>query len=262
MRKPTVYDLLQSKGKTQHLQVHVDNAEEAAACEVVGIQLIGCESDHTLDAVRKAAPLGFISAGAKHGQISTADDAVRHGFSLLARGADSVYCSSSPRFIEAMAREGIPVTGHVGLVPNWGTWTNFRAIGKTPEEALTVFRKMKEIESAGAAFVEVEVVPVKLAAYLTANTSMLTMGMGCGNVCDTQYLFTTDILGNNPGRYPRHSKKYADFLGLMAQVQQARVDALQAFSDDVARGSYPEDQHQVDVDDQTFEAFLALAERG
>ena len=261
MRKPTVYDLLHSKGKVQHLQVHVDNAEEAAACEAVGIRLIGCESDHRLDAVRMAAPTGFISAGAKHGQLATADDAVRHGFALLARGADSVYCSASPHFIEAMAREGIPVTGHVGLVPNWGTWTNFRAIGKTPQEALSVYRKMKDIESAGAAFVEVEVVPVKLAAFLTANTSMLTMGMGCGNVCDTQYLFTTDILGNNPGHYPRHSKAYADFLGLMAQVQAARVAALQAFRDDVEQGTYPEARHQVDVDDQTFEAFLDLARK-
>ena len=39
---------------------------------------------------------------------------------------------------------------------------------------------------------------------------MITMGMGCGDVCDTQYLFCNDILGINSGHYPRHAKKYVD----------------------------------------------------
>lgn len=50
------------------------------------------------------------------------------------------------------------VTGHIGLVPRSSTWTNYRAISKTPEEAAQVYRKMKALESAGAWAVEVEVV--------------------------------------------------------------------------------------------------------
>ena len=52
----------------------------------------------------------------------------------------------------------------------------------------------KILENAGAACVEVEVVPVELADFITKNTKMITMGMGCGDVCDTQYLFCNDIL--------------------------------------------------------------------
>jgi 3-methyl-2-oxobutanoate hydroxymethyltransferase len=173
------------------------------------------------------------------------------------RGADSVYCSSSPRIIEAMAREGIPVTGHVGLVPNHAVWTGYRAIGKTSEEALTVYRALKTLESAGVCAVEVEVVPVKLAAFLTASTPVITMGMGCGTACDTQYLFSSDVLGTNTGHYPRHSKRYADIPALLAAVQSERVKAFQAFAADVAAGTYPEAAHQLDVDDATFVAFKA-----
>jgi len=74
------------------------------------------------------------------------------------------------------------------------------------EEALKVYQNVKDLESAGAACVEVEVVPVELADYITKNTKMITMGMGCGDVCDTQYLFCNDILGTNKGHYPRHAK--------------------------------------------------------
>ncbi|TGS90147.1 3-methyl-2-oxobutanoate hydroxymethyltransferase, partial [Mesorhizobium sp. M8A.F.Ca.ET.213.01.1.1] len=91
------------------------------------------------------------------------EEAVRLGFAMMKRGADAVYSSHSPRFIEAMAAEGIPVTGHIGLVPNRATWTNFRAVGRTADEAFKVLRAVKDIENAGAACVEVEVVPVRLA---------------------------------------------------------------------------------------------------
>jgi 3-methyl-2-oxobutanoate hydroxymethyltransferase len=205
-KRPTVHDLRQLKGTRKFLQLHVDNALEAEAAEVSGIDLVSCEAGHTLPGIRAAAPTAFISAGLKNRTIASPEQAIRMGFEAMELGADSVYGSSSPQIIEAMAREGIPVTGHVGLVPNHAVWTGFRAIGKTPEEALKVFRALKALENAGVCAVEVEVVPVKLAAFLTRNTPVITMGMGCGTACDTQYLFSSDVLGTNTGHYPRHSK--------------------------------------------------------
>jgi 3-methyl-2-oxobutanoate hydroxymethyltransferase len=154
-----------------------------------------------------------------------------------------------------MAREGIPVTGHVGLVPNLAAWTGFRAIGRKAEEALAVLRKAKEIENAGAACLEVEVVPVQLADHITRSTHMITMGMGCGTVCDTQYLFSCDVLGTNRGHYPRHSRRYADFARLEDELQEKRVAAFQAFVSDVEAGSYPERSHEVWMDEVEAEAF-------
>jgi 3-methyl-2-oxobutanoate hydroxymethyltransferase len=256
----TVYDLLSRKGQTKWLQMHVDTGPEAAAAVEAGIVILSCDPDHTLVAVRKAAPGAFISAGMLHGSVASPQEAIREGFAILKRGADSIYCSHSPHFIEAMAREGIPVTGHVGLVPNRASWTNYRAIGKTADEALRVLRAVKDLENAGCATIEVEVVPVELADYITRHTPMLTMGMGCGDVCDTQYLFSCDVLGTHNGHYPRHSRKYADFLRLEAELQAKRVEAFRAFAADVEGGTYPQPQHEVRMQPAEFEKFSARAQ--
>jgi 3-methyl-2-oxobutanoate hydroxymethyltransferase len=262
MKKTSVHQLLASKGKRKWVQVHVDSAVEAAAAEAAGISILSCEPDHTLEGIRKAAPGAFISAGMPHGTVANGDEAIRYGFAVLRRGADAVYCSQSPRIIEAMAREGIPVTGHVGLVPNLAAWTGFRAVGRSAAEALQVVQRAKDIENAGAAFLEVEVVPVELADHITRATAMITMGMGCGNVCDTQYLFSCDVLGTNTGHYPRHSKKYADLAAREAELQRVRTDAFKAFVADVTSGGYPEGRHEVHMDSADLAAFGDAMKRG
>ena len=257
----SVYDLHSAKGRKKWVQVHVLSGAEAAAAIDAGVKIISCRPDHTLEPIRAVAPNAFISAGFPHGSITSPQEAIRGGFAILERGASAVYCSHSTHFVEAMAREGIPVTGHVGLVPNRSTWTNFRAVGRTPEEALKVLQDVKDLENAGAACLEVEVIPVQLADYITRNTPLITMGMGCGDVCDTQYLFSDDILGTHEGHYPRHSKTYADFVALEAQLQAKRVEAFQAFAADVENGAYPERKHEIHMEDSAFEKFLNHAEK-
>jgi 3-methyl-2-oxobutanoate hydroxymethyltransferase len=254
-QRPSTYDFTSRKGRQKWVQLHVDTAAEATAALEAGVILLGCEAE-TLPAIRAAAPTAFLQAGTPHGATATPDDAIRAGFALLAQGADTIYCSHSPRFIEAMAREGIPVTGHVGLVPNLARFTNFRAIGRTAEEAAQVVQKVRDIENAGASFLEVEVVPVELADHITRTTKMITMGMGCGTVCDTQYLFSCDVLGTNTGHYPRHSKRYADFAALEAELQAKRVEAFRAFTADVAASTYPEDRHLIRMSPDEHEKFL------
>jgi 3-methyl-2-oxobutanoate hydroxymethyltransferase len=255
-----VHDILRQKGQRKWLQLHVDTGPEAAAAVEAGIVILSCEPDHSLPAIRAAAPGAFLSAGMPHGTVASPAEAVRAGFDILSRGADAVYCSHSPRFIEAMAREGIPVTGHVGLVPNRAAWTGFRAVGKDAAEALRVLRAVRDLENAGAAFVEVEVVPVELADHITRTTPMVTMGMGCGDVCDTQYLFSRDVLGTHAGHYPRHAKRYADLLSQEAALQQARVAAFRAFAADVAAGNYPEPKHAVRMTGAEYDRFTTLAQ--
>jgi len=103
---------------------------------------------------------------------------VRTGFAALEMGASSVYCSCSPWIIEAMAREGIPVVGHLGMVPRHATWTNFRAIGKSAAEAKELYQQMKRLESAGAYAQNWNWCRTKLASYLCQNTSLLLMFPG------------------------------------------------------------------------------------
>ena len=167
------------------------------------------EVDAKLPDIRAAAPGVFMQVGHDQGMLHDGASAIREGFDAIERGADATYFSGSLRIVEAMAMEGIPVAGHVGYVPRWNTWTGVRVVGKTVDEAVAIYRRVKDLESAGACLVEMELVSVEVADFVTRNTSLITEGMGCGSVCDTQYLFSRDVLGTNRSHYPRHSKTYA-----------------------------------------------------
>jgi 3-methyl-2-oxobutanoate hydroxymethyltransferase len=148
-----------------------------------------------------------------------------------------------------MAREGIPVVGHLGLVPRHATWTNFRAIGKTADEAKRLYDQMKRLENAGAYAAELEVVPHNLATFLCSKTSLLLMSLGSGSGCDTQFLFSDDILGDYEERPPRHAKAYRNLLAEYRRIQQERVDAFREYISDVQNGRFPEHCHLVAMDE-------------
>lgn len=122
---------------------------------------------------------------------------------------------------------------------------------------MAIYRKVKDLESAGACLFEMELVPVEIADFVTHNTSLTTEGMGCGSVCDTQYLFSCDVLGTNRGHYPRHSKTHADLAAEEDRLQVMRVEAFQRFKSDVNSGQYPELRHEIHAPDETMmEALL------
>src|SRR5262252_5095302 len=175
-KKYSVYDLRQLKGKRCLTHIHVKSAEEAAAAEAAGIDLLSCSFDSPaaqarLPLIVSAAPNSFISGSTPHG-LPSQEVAIRIGFEALELGASSVYCSASPWIIEAMAREAIPVVGHLGMVPRHATWTNIRAIGKTADEAKKLYEQMKRLENAGAYAAELELVPHQLASYLCKKTTL------------------------------------------------------------------------------------------
>ena len=93
----------------------------------------------------------------------------------------------------------------------------------------------KAVEAAGAFSVVLEGIPRALAAEITANLSIPTIGIGAGPDCDGQVLVLHDVLGLTPNLY-KFAKAYADLRG---QV----VDALAAYAQDVRTGSFPDDAH-------------------
>lgn len=252
-KKYTVYDLQQLKGQRCLTHIHVKSPEEAAAAEAAGVDLMSCsfdspEAQARLPKLVAAAPNSFLSAATPHGMASP-EEAIRTGFRALELGASSVYCSASPRMIEAMAREGLPVVGHLGLVPRHVTWTGYRAIGKTEAEARQLFDRMKALENAGAYAAELECVPHNLARFLCSRTRMLLMSLGSGSGCDTQFLFSDDILGDYEERPPRHAKAYRNFLEEHRRLQRERVAAFGEYVTDVREGRFPERSHCIEMDD-------------
>src|SRR5688572_14814671 len=263
-KKYSVYDLRQLKGKRCLTHVHVKSPEEAAAAEAAGIDLLSCsfdspESQARLPLLVAAAPKSFLSGATPHG-LASGEEAIRIAFRALELGASSVYCSASPRIIEAMAREGVPVVGHLGMVPRHATWTNVRAIGKSAAEAKTLYDQMKALENAGAYAAELELVPHQLASYLCKNTSLILMSLGSGNGCDTQFLFSDDILGDYNERIPRHAKAYRNFLKEYQRLQKERVAAFQEYAADVQSGQFPAPDNLVSIDDATLQEAITAIE--
>src|SRR5262245_50743153 len=253
-KKYTVRDLQQLKGQRCLTHIHVKSPEEAAAAEEAGVDLMSCsfdtpEAQARLPRLVAAAPNSFLSAATPHG-LASPEEAIRVGFRALELGASSVYCSASPFIIEAMARERLPVVGHLGMVPRHVTWTNYRAIGRTEAAARRLYQRMKELENAGAYAAELECVPHKLARFLSSQTKMLLMSLGSGTGCDTQFLFSDDILGDYDERPPRHAKGYRNFLEEHRRLQRERVAAFAEYIADVKEGRFPEACHLVEQDDE------------
>src|SRR5436190_11283552 len=263
-KKYSVYDLRQLKGKRCLTHVHVKSPEEAAAAEAAEIDLLSCSFDTPASQARlpllvAAAAKSFISGATPHG-LASPEEAIRIAFRALEIGASSVYCSASPWIIEAIAREQIPVVGHLGRVPRHTTWTRIRPIGKTAGEAKKLYDQMKRLENAGAYAAELELVPHKLASYLCQHTSMFLMSLGSGSGCDSQFLFSDDILSDYDERIPRHAKAYRNFLKEYTRLQQERIAAFKEYADDVRSGRFPEKRHLVSMDDAEFKQAVASIE--
>lgn len=259
-KKYTVYDLQQLKGKRCLTHIHVKSPEEAAAAEAAGVDLMSCsfdspEAQARLPRLVAAAPNSFISAASPHGMASP-EEAIRIGFRALELGASSVYCSGSSFIIEAMTRERIPVVGHLGMVPRHVTWTGYRAIGKTVAEAKQLYQRMKDMENAGAYAAELEVVPHNLARFLCSQTKMILMSLGSGTGCDTQFLFSDDILGDYEERLPRHAKAYRNFAAEHRRLQRERIGAFSEYIADVKAGRFPDKSNLVEIDEKLLQEVI------
>ncbi len=258
-KKPTIADLRAQKGKGQYTMLRVMNLEEAEAAEQAGIDIVSVP-DHlvTHPRYREVAPTLFSMTGQTHLEAGTRDDYLRWACRVMNAGADAVYCSGGLGTVEHVAREHIPVVGHVGLVPSRATWTGgMKAVAKTAKGAMALLDEIRAYEAAGAFAVEIEVVPEEVATEINRRVGILLWSMGAGAGCDAQYLFAEDILGTNRGHMPRHSKVYRNFAAEYDRLQAERVAAFKEFIADVASSAYPEDKHVVKMAAAELSAFQA-----
>jgi 3-methyl-2-oxobutanoate hydroxymethyltransferase len=254
MTKLTTIEILNAKGKRRLTRVLVDSFDMAKACEAAGIDMLSVRAAH-LKQVRQGAPNTFITAASPRGTYNASDEeAIRSAFALINEGADAVYMCASIERIQAVAREGIAVEGHVGFVPALVTWIGgYRAVGKTADEALKVYRDTLALEQAGAAFAEMEVVPARIAAEIAKRVKISVVSLGSGADCDCVYLFGCDVLGTHDAHYPRHAKKYRHFF-------EESIAAFREFKADVLQGSFPEKKQIVEIDNDELEKFLKQAD--
>lgn len=262
MARLTVKDLMDARGRHPFSMLRVETLEEAEAAARAGVELLSVPPAMVYDArFREVAPEAFIFPGDNFYEIGGTEDFLKWAFPLYKHGADAFYCSGSLATVRAMADHGLPVCGHVGLIPSKRTWTGgFKAVGKTLETAQLVWQQCKALEAAGAFAVEIEVVPHSITRLIAERTSLFLISMGAGAAGHAQYLFSDDVLGQNRGKVPRHAKIYADFAAEYDRLQELRVQAMGRFVQDVHGGDYPAPQFLVDCDAEVVEAFAQWLE--
>ncbi len=259
--RPSVADIRAMKARGEMISMlYVTTLDEAAAADAAGVHMLSIEARFFSPAMREAAGTCFVQVGLPFGQYGdyvTAEDYLRAAFHYQKMGGDSFYCAASFDIQQALCDNHVPIVAHVGMNPNIVTWTGWRAVGKTASEARRVWDHVKKLEAIGAFGAELEVVPDKLGAFISKNTSLIMLGMGAGPGADAQYLFAEDVLGCTDGHKPRHAKTYRNFAAEYARLQSERVAAFGEFVADVKSGAYPAPQHNVPMNDSEFASFKA-----
>jgi 3-methyl-2-oxobutanoate hydroxymethyltransferase len=139
--------------------------------------------------------------------------------------------------IEFLAHRDIPVCAHLGLTPqSVMKLGGYKVQGKSQAAAQRLREDARAVAAAGADLLVLECVPVSLAAEITADLAIPTIGIGAGPGCDGQVLVMHDLLGVTPGRRPRFVK---DFLAGAGTVEAAFV----AYAEAVRKGSFPAEEH-------------------
>ncbi len=135
--------------------------------------------------------------------------------------------------VRAVVDAGIPVMAHIGFTPQSEHALGGYKVQGRGEAALQLLDDARAVADAGAFAVVMEMVPAELAAQVTAQLDIPTVGIGAGAGCDAQVLVWQDMAGLRTGPTPRFVKRYADLHGVLTK-------AVCEYVDDVASGRFPE----------------------
>lgn len=149
--------------------------------------------------------------------------------------------------IKAITQAGIPVMAHLGLTPqSINAFGGFKVQGKTEAAAKKLLEDAKIIEEAGAFAVVLECVPAKLAAMVTAELSIPTIGIGAGRGCDGQILVYQDMLAMYSDFTPKFVKHYAN-------IGEQMKAAFTAYRQEIEEGTFPGSEHEFAISEEVLE---------
>ncbi len=195
---------------------------------------------HHTRAVRRGTKRALLVADMPYGSFHVSiEEAIRNAVRLVKEGgAEAVKVEGGERRIELIAKlieAEIPVMGHIGLTPqSFNALGGFHVQGKTADAARQLERDARAVEAAGAFSVVLESMPRELAARITENLRIPTIGIGAGPDCDGQIIVFHDLVGLTVGHKPKFVRHYAD---LGAQV----LRAVGEYCEDVRQGGFPSD---------------------
>ena len=187
--------------------------------------------------VRRGAPDAFMVVDLPFLSYHTGpDEAVKNAGRIMKEtGANAVKLEGGEDFCDeiwALVRASIPVMGHLGFTPqSVNVFGGYKLQGRDTESAIRLVEDCLALEAAGAFAVVLELVPAELAALVSEELTIPTIGIGAGGGCDGQVQVFHDLLGLGTFT-PKHAKRYAD-------VGAAITGAVAAYAADVRAGDFP-----------------------
>lgn len=212
----------------------------------LGNVVLGHETTHCVELEDVAYHTSAVANGVKAATIvadmpfgsyqSSLSSAVDAAVALVRAGAHAVklegtYCDE----IAAIVRAGIPVMGHVGMTPQSVLAFGGHTVQGKGKEGDQVLSAAKKVEAAGAFAIVLELVPAVLAARITKEVSIPTIGIGAGPACSGEIQVFHDVLGLSPKVF-RHSRAFVDGRGLLLEGAKAYAEAVRA-------GTFPTEEN-------------------
>lgn len=192
-------------------------------------------------AVRKGAPDTLVVGDMPFGSYQPSDEiAVINAVRFIAEaGADAVKLEGGNRAaisrVKAIVDAGIPVMGHIGLLPqSIKSEGSYRVVRSDSEEML--LKQIGDLEKAGAFSTVLEMIEEDVATRISEASGIATIGIGAGRYTHGQILVVNDMLGMNSDFNPRFLKKYADLHSIMKE-------AIGNYVSDVAGGVFPGEEN-------------------
>ena len=186
--------------------------------------------------------IGDLPFGAYHASV---EDAVRNAVRFYKEAdVDAVKLEGGVAVadkIEAIAKAGMVVFGHIGLTPqSSASMGGFKAQGRTTDSAKAVIEDALAVWKAGARVLLLEGVPEEVCAYVHKMLPIPVYGIGAGADCDGQVLLSADALGMYKNFTPKFTKKYCD---IAAIATQGMADYIK----EVKEGSFPAPEHKYKI---------------
>ncbi|MCY7345011.1 MAG: 3-methyl-2-oxobutanoate hydroxymethyltransferase [Pyrinomonadaceae bacterium] len=203
-----------------------------------------------LISVKRATERAMVIADMPYGTYHVSEDeSVRNALKLMKYGgAEAVKLEGGRNRVELVKRlvnEEIPVIAHIGLTPqSVYKLGGYRVQGRTAEAAKRLIEDAKMLEDAGAFGIVLELVPREVAAIITKNLEISTIGIGAGAECDIQVLVLHDLVGMTFGRQPRFVRQYSS-------VRDVMTEAIQNWTNDVKSGAYPNEKESYGLTEET-----------
>lgn len=219
--------------------------------DTLGMVVQGCENTLSVTVEDIIYHTRAVSRGTEHALVVadlpfmsyqvSAEKALESAGRLLKEGmAEAVKLEGGRALcgtVERIVQAGIPVMGHIGLLPqSVHAIGGFRVQGKGPGAVERLIDDARALEAAGAFSIVLEAIPREVARAVTESVSVPTIGIGAGPDCDGQVLVCYDLLGLFQGFVPRFVKRYAE-------MGQGIVDATRAYVAQVQSGAFPADEH-------------------